>query len=437
MGFWLSTIIIGVALAIACHFWERLLERKLDGDWRSLWIWAGKGLAAPVLVWALFNCGSAPWLIRVMQAKVAGKPPWFPVLLWEMTPGVSAIASFWLALTLGWWLWNFISAQRDKWDDYKPIIIFWSWILAPCALLILLLEGWWGVGWALAICFATLLYNLLGIEPVARAVPSYSRAIAKIKFGKYADAEMEIIGELERCADDFDGWMMLAELYASRFGDFAEAEATIRDVCDQPGTGASQVSVALHKLADWQLKFNQDPAAAFRALKEICEKFPGSHLAKMAQLRINQLPATKEALLEQQQHAKTIHLAPLNNALDDEAIRDETKLSEAEATRLANECVAKLKREPNDVPTREKLARLLAQDLGDADSGIEQMELLLKMPEQPEFKKAEWLACVAAWHLNLRNDFDSAKIFLNRLVAEHPNSAQGFSAARKLNLLKR
>ena len=157
----------------------------------------------------------------------------------------------------------------------------------------------------------------------------------------------------------------------------------------------------------------------------------------MAQLRINQLPATKEALVEQQQHAKTIQLTPLSNELDDEAVRNGSKLSEAEATRLANDCVAKLKREPNDVATREKLARVLAQDLGDAESGIEQMELLLKIPEQPEFKKAEWLACIAAWHLNLRDDVEMAKIFLNRLVVEHPQSPQGFSAQRKLNLLAR
>src|SRR5437870_2862339 len=61
--------------------------------------------------------------------------------------------------------------------------------------------------------------------------PSYARAIAKTKFGKYKDAEVEVIHELEKCEEDFDGWLILAGLYATHFNDLPAADRTIRDLC--------------------------------------------------------------------------------------------------------------------------------------------------------------------------------------------------------------
>src|SRR5205823_4090341 len=120
------------------------------------------------------------------------------------------------------------------------------------------------------------------------------RAIAKMKFGKYTEAEWEIIRELEKSEDDFEGWMMMAELYANHFHDLAEAEQTILEICDQPRTTLPQLSIALHRLADWHLKLACDPDAARRALQMICDRARGTHLARMAQLRLQQLPATAE-----------------------------------------------------------------------------------------------------------------------------------------------
>src|SRR4029077_10267939 len=107
------------------------------------------------------------------------------------------------------------------------------------------------------------------LEP-RKMPPMYARAIARIKFGKYTEAEGEIIRELENWEDDFEGWMMLAELYATHFNDLAGAEQTILDLCNAPKVTPSQLSVALHRLADWQLKLSQDPDAARRALQMVC-----------------------------------------------------------------------------------------------------------------------------------------------------------------------
>ena len=49
--------------------------------------------------------------------------------------------------------------------------------------------------------------SILHVKPTP---PMYARAIARMKFGKYSEAELEIIRELEKCEDDFEGWMMLA-----------------------------------------------------------------------------------------------------------------------------------------------------------------------------------------------------------------------------------
>ena len=94
--------------------------------------------------------------------------------------------------------------------------------------------------------------------------PMYARAVARMKFGKYSEAEWEIIHELEKCEDDFEGWMMLADLYANNFNDLPEAEQTILEICDQPKTTPSQLSIALHRLADWHLQRAGDPEAARR-----------------------------------------------------------------------------------------------------------------------------------------------------------------------------
>ena len=65
--------------------------------------------------------------------------------------------------------------------------------------------------------------------------PMYARAIARMKFGKYSEAEWEIIRELEKCEDDFDGWMMLAGLYANQFNDLPRPSRASSKSATSPG----------------------------------------------------------------------------------------------------------------------------------------------------------------------------------------------------------
>jgi hypothetical protein len=189
-------------------------------------------------------------------------------------------------------------------------------------------------------------------------------------------------------------------------------------------------------LADWHLKLAQDPKAARRALQTICDRLRGTHLARMAQLRMNQLPMSVEELREQQ-GARPIPLPALGDRLDEPPAALQSEPERRSAAREANACVERLKQDPNNVPAREKLARIFAEQLSQADLGIEQLTLLLNMPDQPDGKRAEWLGLIAAWHIKYKGDLGTGRKFLERLVEEFPETPQAFAARHRIELMER
>ncbi len=298
---------------------------------------------------------------------------------------------------------------------------------------------WFGGLTLLGLAGIVLLVPMAGYGPsilnLKATPPMYARAIARMKFGKYSEAELEIIHQLEKCEDDFEGWMMLAELYANQFNDLPEAEQTILEICDQPRTKPPQIAIALHRLADWQLQRAGNPEAARRALEMICHRLPRTHLAHMAQLRMNQLPASTAELRQQQQSAQ-IPLPALGDSLDEPPDQD-SGMDRKRAAREANNCVEILNGDPNNVPARERLARLFAEHLDEPGLGLDQVNLLLEMPNQPDARRAEWLGLIAAWHIRYLHDTDTGRKILERVIREFPQSAQAFAARRRIQLLDR
>src|SRR5262249_6635756 len=142
--------------------------------------------------------------------------------------------------------------------------------------------------------------------------------------------------------------------------------------CDQPTINASQQAIALHRLADWHLRLARDPRGARRALGLLADRLKGTHLARMAILRMDQLPESAEELSDQQ-NAAPIPLPALGDNLDHENGDAGSKIERKRAAQLANACVEKLKRNPDNVSAREKLARIFAEQLERADLGIEQI----------------------------------------------------------------
>jgi hypothetical protein len=205
-------------------------------------------------------------------------------------------------------------------------------------------------------------------------------------------------------------------------------------LCAQQTTTASQLAVGLHRLADWQLKLAQDPDAARRALLIICDRLRGTHLAHMAQLRINQLPASRSEMREQQS-SRPVPLPALGDQME-EPVSTEL-MDRNQATKDANALVEQLKQNPNNVAAREKLARVLTERLAKPELGIEQLELLLGMPERSDGERANWLGLMAAWYIKHLHDLDNGRRVLERLTREHPTSVQAFAARRRLEGLSR
>ena len=451
-------------VALVSFYWRRLAGGNAAYDRRWYFTWLAKGLVFPIVVWFLLNIGHSPIMpatIKVIPRRNIGQPPTVffrpgapanspPIIIpgkakWigvgpigyvaiQTAPALAIVSTFWGALTLGWF--TLLVARRD--GEPRKFIkgsLIWGAFMLPFIGLLLWFNGLGMLGFGLSLWFIPILQYVVAFESEPEPVPHYTSAIVKMKFGKYAEAEQAIIQELEKCENDFDGWLMLAELYARQFDDMGEAERTILDLCNEPATTLSQKSVALHKLADWQLQFRGDPPAARRALEEIIKLAPGTHLATMARHRLRQLPATRQEWAEHQ-HGKKISMPALNEDLDNIAEQSVPEADPAEAERAADQCVEKLKRDPNDVPARERLARIFAERLGQAGLGIVQLELLVEMPDQPANKIAEWLALIAAWQLKYLNDREAAQKILRRLIKDFSQSPQAFAAQRRLNLME-
>ncbi len=405
--------------------------------WLLSWSW--RGLVLPLALWCVMNAGVSwalqPFMPEVQAARNSGGS-WAGEYLRAVGQGLFIISSYWCGISLAWVLGTaWVLAEGESRTDFRALCFTCLLtLLLPAAVVVLI----GGMPW-LGVAAIVLLAPLAGYAPESlqprQLPPMYARAVARMKFGKYSEAEWEIIRELEKCEDDFEGWMMLADLYATHFNDLNEAESTVLEICAQPKVSPSQLSVALHRLADWHLKLAQNPEAARRALQMICDRLPGTHLAHMARLRAGQLPATADELREREAH-KTIPLPALSDSLQAPFPCEGKQLDKRQAAHLANACVEQLKANPDNVPAREKLARLFAEQLGKADLGIEQLGLLLGMPGQPANRRADWLGLMAAWQIRYRGDLAAGGAVLERLLAEFAGTPQAFAARRWLDRLK-
>lgn len=301
----------GLAAGGGALAWRLRLEPERGSGWPWLVPWCFKGLVLPALVWLLMNLGLSPtippFMPQIQAAQLRGGS-WATAFFRAFAGGVFVICSYWAAVTLVWALGRKLPRLHPEQRLELRSLAGTSCLgmIVPAALLAIF-GGWPLVGLAVAMLTVPIVgYAPTLLSPRPRA-PIYSGAVARIKFGKYQDAEWEILRELENCENDFEGWLMLADLYANHFHDLQEAEQTIMEICDHPATNQSQFSVALHRLADWHLKLAHDPEAARRALQIICDRLPDTHLARMAENRIRQLP-TRAALLEQLHAPHRIHL---------------------------------------------------------------------------------------------------------------------------------
>lgn len=427
-----NLVLSGSLVWLIGHYWLRLPGEGNDERLRAVMMSFIKGAAIPVGIWVVLNLGLLqslpPLLPSLDNAQQAGRLGVWIALRYLM-PATTLIVSFWAGFAL-LLLALAVRQRTDKPDEFKHTAIVWSLIMSPVCGLLLLVGGLESVGIALVAWLTPIVHLTLPGMVIPKRPPSYSLAIGKLKFGKYADAEVAIIRELERVENDFNGWMMLAELYAVHFNDFEQAEQTVIELCEQPETEPSNACVALHRLADWYLELRMDPEGARRCMEAISVRYPNTHLDKMARLRLRRLPKDRDEL-EDSKRAKPLHLPALHDDL--EPLPTLTEAEHDAATTAAERYSSRLSAHPEDTANREAFARSLAK-LGKLDTAIEQVDLMLSMDGQSTEARAEWMGLKAAWMTHLQGDCPAVRALLQELIDEYPDSTQAFGAKRRLLL---
>lgn len=432
-----------VAITVGVVGWAaRRLSVEADEDDPTLILdrsWLAKGFGLPVALWFMMNIGLSfqlqPFIPAIQAAQNAGGD-WFNLFVRVMNGGLIVISSYWGAFTLGWMLLQVHDGLREELKlEFRAVCFTAVAILFLPAAFLIYIWSWWALGLSVIMICAPIASYAAPVIRTPKKVPGYSRAIARMKFGKYAQAEAEILSQLENAENDFEGWLMLAELHATRFKELREAEQIILDLCLQPDITPPQISVALHKLADWQISITSDSEAAARSLALISDRFPGTHLAHMAEMRRAQLPKTNAEYREQQEICP-VPLPVISGDVIQTILNDRKDADTQDTVALINQLSESLTRNPQNISDREKLARLLAEPLGKVELAVEQIELLLGMGDQPDVKRVEWLTLIAGWQLQLLNDEVAALETLARIVADFPSTPQAFAAQRRLNLIK-
>jgi len=300
----ITLVFVAGLVRVAYRYWE---PDALDEYWRSrrrFLVWAGKGILVPLLVWIFLKVGFSarlPALFpEIVVVRTAGGN-WAALFASSSIPAaLLLICSFWAATTL-LWLVAELTIETECHRDLLGSCILWGVLLSPVTGLILYLGGWFGIGLATAVWLMPVARELLAIKAPQRISRPYASALAKFQAGKYTAAERAVLRALEKCEDDIQGWMILAELYAKHFNDLPEAGRIIYELCRQPNITRAQMSDALHRLADWHLRAGDAPAAR-RALGEICQAMPHSEFADVARRRVNQLTVVRRESRAEEAH---------------------------------------------------------------------------------------------------------------------------------------
>ena len=291
MSYVIATLILAGFLWLTLRFWDRHDFDENRFGRRQFAIWAAKGLILPLAIWMLLNFGISPHypplLVHIWAAKESGRQwlsAWFQLLL----PTIFVVSSYWAGATFVWLIAVHLLDMETSRRDIVSAALLWCALLAPLAALVLYLGGLAAIGLATVIILIPVISEQFTLGNPRKKIihPVYARALEKIQAGKFTAAEKEVIRQLQKSDSDFHGWLMLAELYAN---DLPEADRLIHQLCRQPDITREQMSHALHRLADWHLQLGRDPAAARRALEEICRAFPATHYGDVAQQRIRTL----------------------------------------------------------------------------------------------------------------------------------------------------
>lgn len=255
--------------------------------------------------------------------------------------------------------------------------------------------------------------------------PYYSSAEAKRMAGDIPGAIADVRAELEKFPADFDGRMRLAALLAEHSEDLPGALTVLEDTLRLPTLTTGQKSYILNTAADWHLKFARDVESARQAIARLITLLPGTEAAMHAEQRLANF--TTPEMLAREDDRQPIVMPEFERRPGQRRAKpvapDKPDINAAE--RKLRERLAK---NPRDWVAREELARLYVEEFEFFDRGLEELELLITAPGQPNKEVVRWLHQKAGWQVKFFNDVEAGRATLRRIQELFPNSAAAYRA---------
>jgi tetratricopeptide (TPR) repeat protein len=322
--------------------------------------------------------------------------------------------------------WVYLGIQTKHTDPFTTFLY-----VCVAAITAVFVGIWWApsIGELLAAPFANL-YDGGDTEPELR--PLYSIATGYRKRGNYKQAIAEIRKQLANFPEDFEGWMMLADVQFHDLNNLGDALETVEQIVTLPEIAPKNLSYALVCVADWQLELgNRDAAQA--ALERVIELLPDSEESQIAAQRIAHL-ASPEHLANMHEPRKLV----VKHSDERIGLRGDTVEAPAveEPNSIAQRYLNHLSDHPLDIETREKLALLYSSEFKRLDLATGELEQLIATPNQTPKNIAHWLNMLADFQIRLANDVDLARQTLQRVIDLNPNGAAANTARVRLSQLK-
>lgn len=263
--------------------------------------------------------------------------------------------------------------------------------------------------------------------------PFYAIARAKQKRGHYLEAIAEVRKQIARFPEDYEGWMIMAEIQGNDLKDNEAAQECIAEILRHESHTPKNVAFALNRAADWHLSLGADREGAQHCLEEIVRRFPGSELAHSAEQRIAHL--TSDQMLAEQRERPRIVVKHYEEKLGLQGeVADPRPPAEDPGT-VAARLVQRLSDFPADVEAREELAKVYADHYQRMDLAGDQIEQLVSTAGAGQKEVARWLNMLADFHVRVDQDKGAAAEALRRVIELYPGSAVAAKAETRMAYL--
>ena len=265
------------------------------------------------------------------------------------------------------------------------------------------------------------------------ARPLFDVALAKMKRGQYEEAVKEVRLQLEQFPDDTEGTVLLVDLLSKYLNRIEEAERAVEDFLEQgPHVPAKTFRVLSH-LAELHTGKYSAPEKARACWERIQALCPGTQEETIAYQRLAHLGSAefheaKKVPVRFRVQKSDRRLGLLEGPAD----ISQNVPSPAEQFQA---CQQQLRDHPRDGETREKLALLYAEHYGMLEEAVEQLEFMVRAPNQPRRQIVHWLNLMVDLHVKFGDNVSEAREILKRISQEFPGTAYDFQARKRIHYL--